>query len=112
MLTLAGSTPNSSATTIAATVSGLLPHMAWECSSTWNSPVGSIVSVALSGLEVIGNAGSSNQNQNSVEREDAALLGGGEADADVAVLLLAQPLLLRAPVGEVDHPSALSSTAW
>ena len=31
------------------------------------SPVGSIVTVALSGLEVGVNCGSSNQNQNSVE---------------------------------------------
>jgi hypothetical protein len=66
-LTDSGSTPNSSATIVVDTVSGLLPHIAWQCSNSWNAPVGSMVIVALSGLEVIGKAGSSNQNQNSVE---------------------------------------------
>ena len=67
MCTEAGSTSNSSATTCDTTVSGLLPHIACECSVTVICPVGSICRLALSGLDVGVNDGSSNQNQNSVE---------------------------------------------
>ena len=61
-----GSQSNSSATSWATIVSGLLPQNAHEYSVAVMVPVASTPSVTLSGLLVTGAAGSSNQNQNSV----------------------------------------------
>ena len=67
-MTSCGSQSNSSATSCATIVSGELPQNAQEYSVAVMPPVAPTFSVTLSGIEVTGAAGSSNQNQNSVAR--------------------------------------------
>ena len=72
--------------------------------------MGSTWRLALSGLAVGVNSGLSNQNQNSVD-EDAALVGGDDADADVTTLRPRLVAQLQA-IFVVGDPRIFSSTAW
>ena len=97
----AGSMLSCSASTMAATVSGLLPQHG-ACSEITALPVASILIEALSGELVSANPGSTVEHPEFGGAEHALFLAAGDADADIAALRPRQ-LLLVAPAVVVEH---------